>query len=91
MADLGQQFKQKKVTVNGIEYTLQKMPVREALRLRQRWGSKETASTIDDEKMADLCLENIVVMPKVKIENFDNVEDLAELIKECIDFQYLGK
>jgi hypothetical protein len=91
MADLGQQFKQKKVTVNGVEYTLQKMPVREALKLRQRWGSKETASGIDDEKIADLCLENIVVMPKVKIENFDNVEDLTELIKECIDFQYLGK
>lgn len=89
--DIGQQFKQKKVTVGGVEYTLQKMPVREALRLRQRWGSKETASGIDDEKIADLCLENIVVMPKVKIENFDNVEDLAELIKECIDFQYLGK
>lgn len=91
MSDLGQQFKQKKVTVNGVEYTLQKMPVREALKLRQRWGSKETASGIDDEKIADLCLENIVVMPKVKIENFDNVEDLTELIKECIDFQYLGK
>lgn len=91
MADLGQQFKQKKVTVNGVEYTLQKMPVREALRLRQRWGSKETASGIDDEKMADLCLENIVVMPKVKIDDFENVEDLAELIKECIDFQYVGK
>lgn len=91
MSDLGQQFKQKKVTVNGVEYTLQKMPVREALKLRQRWSSKETASGIDDEKIADLCLENIVVMPKVKIENFDNVEDLAELIKECIDFQYVGK
>lgn len=89
--DIGQQFKQKKVTVNGIEYTLQKMPVREALRLRQRWGSKETASGVDDEKMADLCLENIVVMPKVKIDDFENVEDLAELIKECIDFQYVGK
>ena len=91
MADLGQQFKQKKVTVDGVEDTWQKMPVREALKLRQRWGSKETASGIDDEKIADLCLENIVVMPKVKIENFDNVEDLTELIKECIDFQYLGK
>ena len=89
--DIGQQFKQKKVTINGVEYTLQKMPVREALRLRQRWGSKETASGIDDEKMADLCLENIVVMPKVKIDDFENVEDLAELIKECIDFQYVGK
>lgn len=91
MADLGQQFKQKKVTVNGVEYTLQKMPVREALKLRQRWGSKETGSGIDDIKMAELCLENIVVMPKVKIDDFENVGDLEELIIECVNFQYVGK
>lgn len=91
MADLGQQFKQKKVTVNGVEYTLQKMPVKEALKLRQRWGSKETASGIDDIKMAELCLENIVVMPKVKIDDFENVEDLEKLIVECINYQYVGK
>lgn len=91
MADLGQQFKQKKVTVNGVEYTLQKMPVREALKLRQRWGSKDTASGIDDIKMAELCLENIVVIPKVKMDDFENVEDLEKLIVECINFQYVGK
>lgn len=91
MSELERQFKQKKVTVNGVEYTLQKMPVREALRLRQRWSSKETASGIDDIKMAELCLENIVVMPKVKIDNFENVEDLEKLIVECINYQYVGK
>lgn len=91
MADLERQFKQKKVTVNGVEYTLQKMPVREALKLRQRWGSKETASGVDDEKMADLCLENIVVSPKVKIDEFEDIPALEELIVECINFQYLGK
>lgn len=91
MSELERQFKQKKVTVNGVEYTLQKMPVKEALKLRQRWGSKETASGIDDIKMAELCLENIVVMPKVKIDDFENVEDLEKLIVECINYQYVGK
>lgn len=91
MADLGQQFKQKKVTVNGVEYTLQKLPVREAMKLRQRWGSKETASGIDDIKMAELCLENIVVLPKLKLDDFENVDEVEDLVAECIEFQYMGK
>lgn len=84
-------FKQKKITKNGVEYTLQKLPVREAMKLRQRWGSKETASGIDDIKMAELCLENIVVVPKLKLDDFENVDDLEDLIAECIEFQYMGK
>lgn len=91
MADLERQFKQKKVTVNGVEYTLQKMPVREALKLRQRWSSKDTPSGVDDIKMAELCLENIVVMPKLKLDEFEDIPALEELIVECINFQYLGK
>lgn len=85
------EFKQKKVEVEGVEYTLQKMPIREALKLRQRWSSKETASGVDDIKMAELCLENIVVMPKMKLDDFDSIDALEKLIVECINFQYLGK
>lgn len=85
------EFKQKKIEVEGVEYTLQKMPIREALKLRQRWSSKETASGVDDIKMAELCLENIVVMPKMKLDDFDSIDALEKLIVECINFQYLGK
>lgn len=84
-------FKQKKVEVNGTEYTLQKLPVREALELRQKWGSKETASGVDDIKMAELCLEHIVVVPKVKIDDFEDVSVLEKLVVECINFQFVGK
>ena len=85
------EFKQKKIEVEGVEYTLQKMPIREALKLRQRWSSKETASGVDDIKMAELCLENIVVMPKMKLDDFDSIDALEKIIVECINFQYLGK
>lgn len=85
------EFKQKKVEVEGVEYTLQKMPIREALKLRQRWSSKETASGVDDIKMAELCLENIVVMPKMKLDDFESIDALEKLIVECVNFQYLGK
>ena len=85
------EFKQKKIEVEGAQYTLQKMPIREALKLRQRWSSKETASGVDDIKMAELCLENIVVMPKMKLDDFDSIDALEKLIVECINFQYLGK
>ncbi|WP_311443423.1 hypothetical protein [Ezakiella coagulans] len=85
------EFKQKKIEVEGVEYTLQKMPIREALKLRQRWSSKETASGVDDIKMAELCLENIVVMPKMKLDDFDSIDALEKLIVECVNFQYLGK
>lgn len=85
------EFKQKKIEVEGVEYTLQKMPIREALKLRQRWSSKETASGVDDIKMAELCLENIVVMPKMKLDDFESIDALEKLIVECVNFQYLGK
>lgn len=85
------EFKQKKIEVEGVEYTLQKMPIREALKLRQRWSSKDTASGVDDIKMAELCLENIVVMPKMKLDDFESIDALEKLIVECVNFQYLGK
>lgn len=84
-------FEKKTIEVKGKKYTLQKLPVREAIRLRQRWGSRTTSSGVDDEMLIDLCLENVVVMPKVKMEDFTDIEELEELVMECINFQYLGK
>ena len=81
-------FKQKKVTVNDVEYTLQKMPIRPALAMRQKWQKN---GNIDDIIMCDEVFKNIVVEPKVKLDDFEFVEDAEELASECISFQYLGK
>lgn len=85
------EFEQKVVEVAGKEYTLQKLPNRRAMKLRQQWSSTEVATGIDDVKMIDLCFEHIVVNPKVKLDDFEYISEAEELAGECIEFQYLGK
>ena len=81
-------YAQKKVEVNGTEYTLQKLPVLEFMKLRQQWGSREFASGVDDIKMSELVLEHIVVNPKRKIEDFDTLEELEDLVSEGVNYHY---
>ena len=88
---MASKFENTQVEINGTEYVIQKLPNREAVRLRKQWGSKESASGVDDEKMMDLCLEHFVVSPKKKIEDFDSIPEIEELVKVCIEFQYVGK
>ena len=82
-------YEQKTVTVDGVEYTLQKMPVRPAIKMRQEW--QMGAGLIDDEKMYELVLKNIVVEPKVNLDDFTSIHILEELVKKAMEFQYLGK
>lgn len=82
-------FEQKTVTVEGNEYVLQKLPIRKALELRQKWTLPNGIT--DDVVMYEECLKHIVVSPKKKIEDFQSIAELEELILECIFFQYMEK
>lgn len=82
-------FDQKTVTVEGNEYVLQKLPIRKALELRQKWTLPNGIT--DDVVMYEECLKHIVVSPKKKIEDFQSIAELEELILECIFFQYMEK
>lgn len=82
-------FKTKQVTVNDVEYTLQKLPVRQALELRQKWTLPNGLT--DDIIMADECFKHIVVEPKVKLDDFEDINELEMLVAECVVFQYLEK
>lgn len=84
-------FEQKKVNVDGVEYTLQRLPVRAALKLKQQWQDSKFSEGIDSVKMCDLCFNNIVVEPKVKLDDFEYPEDAEALALECVNFQYMGK
>lgn len=84
-------FKQKQVTIGDTEYTLQKLPTREALKLRQEWLTNEYPTGVNDVEMCDRVLRHIVVSPKRKLDDFEEIGDLEDLIQECIKFQYLGK
>lgn len=78
----------KTVTVEGVEYTLQKLPVIPALEIRQR---ARTDGEFDDIKMYKSMLESVVIKPKMKLEDFEEVYVLEELMKEVLNYQYKGK
>lgn len=82
-------FEQKTVEVMGKEYVLQKLPIRKALEIRQKWTLP--SGITDDVTMYDECLANIVVSPKVKMEDFEDISELELLVAECVFFQYMAK
>ncbi|CAG7592100.1 hypothetical protein PEPTYR26121_01493 [Peptoniphilus tyrrelliae] len=79
------ELKTKKVIVDNKEYTLQKLPVREAFKLRDSWIEN---GNVNQEKMYDKLLEHIVVVPKVKLDDFEDLETVEALGIECINFVY---
>lgn len=81
--------KQKKIKLEGVEYTLQKLPAMEALKLRSRCKDKQ--GNPDEIKLYGELLEHVVVIPKVTIDDFEDVADLEELMVEVIEFQYTKK
>ncbi|MDY3947522.1 MAG: hypothetical protein SOZ40_06045 [Ezakiella sp.] len=79
-------YKQKVVELRGREYTLQKIPVRRALQLRQAWADDKGG--VDTIKMCELILKNVVVVPKLSIDDFDSVAELEELVAVAFNYAY---
>ncbi|WP_132995837.1 hypothetical protein [Sporanaerobacter acetigenes] len=88
MTDIKDLKNVKKVTVDGEEYTLQKLPVRQALELREQW---QTDGMVDEVKMFDLVLEHFVVNPKKTLDDFEDVVVVEELVGEALKYQYRTK
>lgn len=84
-------FKNKKIEKNGVEYIIQKYPLLEALKLKKSWLNKDLPEGIDDIKMYQVCLDSFVVSPKKTINDFDSLEELADLCVECIEYNFMGK
>lgn len=78
----------KTVTVNEVEYVLQKLPTREALKIRQ--AAREDGN-YDDIKMYESMLEHVVIQPKMKVEDFEDVIDLEELMELVLEYQYKSR
>jgi hypothetical protein len=75
----------KKVSVNGVEYTLQHPGARWTMQMMDRVTTAD--GKILMEKMTDEILENVVVSPKVTIDDFDDdFGSLQELIQEAQTF-----
>ena len=75
-----------KFKIEETEYTLQKLPVMEALKLRDRC---KNGADMDSVKFYTELLEHVVISPKnLSLNSFDDVSDVEELMKEVIKFQY---
>ena len=74
----------KKIKVDDVEYTLQKLPAREWIRLRKRCTK---GNNFDEEKFVDEILEYIVVDPKQTLDDFEDYGTLEEVVAEAVNFQ----
>lgn len=75
-----------KIKIDETEYTLQKLPVMEALKLRDRCRK---SGDLDSVKFYTELLEHVVIAPKnLTLNSFDEVSDVEELMKVVIDFQF---
>lgn len=88
MADLKDLKNVKKVVIDGEEYTLQKLPVRQALELRDQW---QVDGVVDNVKMFDMVLEHFVVHPRKTLDDFEDVATVEELVGEALKYQYVEK
>lgn len=78
----------KTVSVDGIDYVLQKLPVRPGLELRQR---AREGGDVDDIKFYEELLQHVVIRPKKRLDEFDDIGHLEKLMKAVIEYQYQGK
>lgn len=79
---------QKKVTINGTEYTLQKVFPSAWYKMKDK--SKNQHGVAQEEKLYQDILKHVVVDPKKKMDDFTDLNEFEELMKEATRFQ-LGK
>ena len=77
--------KQKQVEVNGNDYTLQKIPPREWVRLRER--TKDRMGRINEENFISEILKHVVVDPPgLKMDDFEEYWEVEEVVQEAVSF-----
>ncbi|MED3439273.1 hypothetical protein P4393_07290 [Bacillus subtilis] len=77
--------KQKKVTIQGIEYTLQHPGTRRMVELQDEAVNLNTGKPTSAD-LYELYMKEVVVDPKVNYEYFDEHEGFMELMREVQSF-----
>jgi hypothetical protein len=80
------EFEQKTEVIDGVEYTFQKVPVRAAMKMRQKWLMP--GDVIDIETMCDEVFKHVVVNPKVTLDEFTSVMKAQNVAVAAANFQY---
>ena len=79
---------EKKVEIQGKEYTLKKIPPREWARLRDR--CKNRFGVMSEEKFLSEIFEHMVVNPRVSLDDFEDYDECQEVSNAAIEFQHGG-
>lgn len=74
-----------KKTIRGTEYTFQKLSAMEFTRLKER-ATNENGVLLDSLLFEELA-EHVIVNPRVDVEEFEEYDELAELMKFALTFQ----
>ena len=77
-------FEQKKVTVAGKEYTLQNIPLKAVYQMQER--AKDKNGNMRPSVFYEEAFEKIILSPKVSWDDFNDAEELEELITEVYSF-----
>lgn len=81
-------MKQKKVTINGTEYTLQKVFPSAWYKMKDK--NKNQHGVAQEENFYKDILKHIVIHPKKKMDDFECMDEFEDLMREATRFQ-LGK
>jgi len=76
--------KEKKETIEGVEYTFKKLPPREWARLRDR--TKNRFGNIIEENFMSEILEHIVIDPKTSLDDFKDWETAQAVCDAAVKF-----
>ena len=80
-------MKQKKITISGIEFTFQKPSLAWLLDMKDSCKEYNDAGIeiISNSKFYQKILDNVVVNPKMSIDDFDKMENGLKTLNEVID------
>lgn len=78
-----------KKEIGGVEYTFQKIPAMDFVRMKER--ATNDKGVLLDSAMFEELAEHVIVDPKIDLEGFEDVVELSEIMEEAISFQLSKK
>ncbi|MDO4719638.1 MAG: hypothetical protein Q4A78_03165 [Peptostreptococcaceae bacterium] len=77
-------IEQKKITVNGTEYTMQNMPFKQYYEMQERCQDKH--GNLLATKFYPEIFDHVIIDPKVSWDDFDSIEELEDVIRAATSF-----
>lgn len=77
-------IEQKKITINGTEYTMQNMPFKQFYEMQER--NRDANGNIIASKLYQEIFDHVIIAPKVTWDDFESTDEIEELMKAAFSF-----